>query len=68
MDILFRKEQKVCGTCIHWNGSKEVCGDSIKIDFISYGSCEHTDKSHMYNQLTPSHYCSKYILYPALNY
>jgi hypothetical protein len=66
MEILFPKEQKVCGTCTYWNGSKVINGGAIKIDFTSYGICEHPHNSHSGQRLEPSCTCLKYILNPAL--
>lgn len=68
MDILFHKEQKLCATCLYWGGSKEMRGDAINVDFISYGKCEHPNNSQIDKQIIASSNCSKYMLYPVLQY
>lgn len=67
MNIIFTKEQKVCATCIHWNGAKELYGDAIKAHFTANGICEHPDNLDIVKQLTATESCLKYTLNPALH-
>lgn len=41
MDVLFKKEQKLCVTCAYWDGLKQLNEHAIKADFIYSGKCKH---------------------------
>jgi hypothetical protein len=66
MNILFSKEQKACATCVYWNGLKELIGDSLNVDFLSYGKCLNPDNAHIKVLFVASATCLKYALNPAL--
>ena len=66
MEVLFRKDQKLCATCTFWHGPKEICGHAINTEFTSSGRCESPNNFPIDQRLASEHACLKYTLYPAL--
>lgn len=66
MDVLFRKEQKLCATCTYWDGTKEISDNAINTGFNSCGRCESPNNFPISQRLASEQACLKYTLYPAL--
>jgi predicted PP-loop superfamily ATPase len=66
MDVLFRKEQKLCATCIYWDGKKEISSNAINTDFNCCGRCEFPNNFPISQRLASEHACLKHTLATAL--